>query len=271
MAGPTPPATPTYGSSASTAIGEMLHSISPNVLGIIIFIAGLMVLVLAVFFIYRALRGRGSTGAVALVITPDRKFIRVRLPAQLASRYVYYSGGRVLLFAPKNDHMLMSIDGKERLFIGFAVPVAVGGDVRQYVATSLDPSLAHDVDVTTRSVETEASTVRVGGDIYSIIDRLLQQGRERGLTLRDPVWDVELAYTIDVSKLAGALLDTTYDAVDRTLNALMSSISVESRLTRMFELMMRARQITASSWVRIILIVGIMILILMLILPMLHI
>ncbi len=74
-----------------------------------------------------------------------------------------------------------------------------------------------------------------------------------------------------MSKLAGALLDTTYDAVDRTINALMSSISIESRLTRMFELMMRAKQVTASSWIRIILIVGIMILLLMILLPMLHI
>ena len=270
MAGVTPPAPPST-NPISSAFSQTAHTFT----GVFANPALLLILVLIVLapVILKLLAStrQAKSSVWAILITPERRFIRVPLPAQLGGRYTYTEGGRTVVFMPRNEDMLVGMDGKERLFVGFAVPVAVGGDVKAYVATSLNPLLAHDADVVMKTVRTAAGEVTVTGGLGDVLEKLLQGQTRLKSSFRDPVYDVEIAYSIDLMSLASKYIESQFDIADRLITSLLSTLSIESRINRMFELMIKAKEVTSSNWARMLLIAGMIIIILLIVLSGLHI
>lgn len=276
---PTPPAAPVTSttpppvhvmhaaaSNAASSVFSSLFSMGSTIgVGILYaLIAAMIIIIIAAVFIFIKPNQRRRGGVTLLIITPDRRFFWVKPPMQVGGRYIFTnpSTGGTVAFIPDNNDMLISVDGKERMYIGFAVPLAFGDSTRLWTSTSINPNLAHNLSVLRKVLSLDGAEITIdAGNVLAVLDKLIQS-KEYKATVRDPVYDVEFAYSFNPAHLAESYGRLAVQTIDRILTGAVTLFDIESRLSKMLEIMLKAKAVSGNTWLRILLIAGLILIVL---------
>jgi len=240
VSGPTPPATPvTHVASPFGATTSFFSSFVP------VLVFGLPAL-LILFLVLRALSKRRAKGGKTWVIVSQ------------------------VVFIPNKDHALRLEDGSS-LYFAIGIPIASTPGAKMMVAASFDPLLAVDADLAYRAFAAKASSVEVKAALADVVERLW---RERGAKVdaefHEPITDTRLTVTIDVRRLASALLEAASGAVNDLSESSLLMFNTGTTLTKLTQALTRLQQVAGAKWFQVGLIIIIAIIIIAILLSSLH-
>ncbi len=268
MSGPTPPASPvtaTHVASPFTATQQFFGSFVP------VLIFGLPSL-LILFLVLQALSKRRARGGKTwvIVVHPNGTASRIAVGDVVGPMMLRLGNASQVVFIPNKDHALRLEDGST-LYFAVGVPIASTPGAKMMVAASFDPLLAIDADLAYRAFAAKASTVEVKAALADVVERLW---RERGAKVdaefHEPITDTRLAVTIDVRRLASALLEAASGAVNDLAEASLLMFNTGTTLTKLTQALTRLQQVAGARWFQVGLLILIAIIIIAILLSSLH-
>jgi len=255
MAGPTPPAPPVHGAAASPL--GMTQSFFSAFMPVVEF--GLPAL-LALFLVLNLISRRRATGkgrTWVIVVHPNGTASRLAVGDVVGPMMLRLGNMSQVVFIPNKDHALRLDDGST-LYFAVGIPIASTPGAKMMVASSFDPLLAVDADFAYRAFAAKASSIEVKAALADVVERLW---RERGAKIdeefHEPITDTRLAVSIDVRRLASALLEAASGAVNDLAEAALLLFNTGTTLTKLTQALYKLKQVTSSQWFQI----GILILI----------
>ena len=258
MSGPTPPAPPvTHVASPFGATASFFSSFVP------VLVFGLPAL-LILFLVLQALSKRRARGGKTwvIVVHPNGTASRIAVGDVVGPMMLRLGNASQVVFIPNKDHALRLEDGSS-LYFAIGIPIASTPGAKMMVAASFDPLLAVDADLAYRAFAAKASTVEVKAALADVVERLW---RERGAKVdaefHEPITDTKLTVTIDVRRLASALLEAASGAVNDLSESSLLMFNTGTTLTKLTQALTRLQQVAGAKWFQ----VGIIIIIAMIIL-----
>lgn len=251
MSGPTPPAPPvTHVASPFGATASFFGSFIP------VLIIGLPSL-LILFLVLQALSKRRAKGGKTwvIVVHPNGTASRIAVGDVVGPMMLRLGNASQVVFIPNKDHALRLEDGSS-LYFAIGIPIASTPGAKMMVAASFDPLLAADADLAYRAFAAKASSVEVKAALADVVERLW---RERGAKVdaefHEPITDTRLTVTIDVRRLASALLEAASGAVNDLSESSLLMFNTGTTLTKLTQALTRLKQVTGSQWFQIMIII----------------
>ena len=251
MSGPTPPATPV---TASSSVFGMAHSFFSSFIPVLVF--GLPTLLILVLVLNALSKRRAKGGKTwVIVVHPNGTASRIAVGDVVGPMMLRLGNMSQIVFIPNKDHALRLEDGSS-LYFAIGIPIASTPGAKMMVAASFDPLLAVDADLAYRAFAAKASSVEVKAALADVVERLW---RERGAKVdaefHEPITDTKLTVTIDVRRLASALLEAASGAVNDLSESSLLMFNTGTTLTKLTQALARLKQVSGSQWFQIMLII----------------
>jgi len=269
VSGPTPPAPPVTHAASPSVFGMAQSFFSSFVPVLIIGLPALLILFLVLHVLSRRRAKGGRTWVI--VVHPNGTASRIAVGDVVGPMMLRLGNASQVVFIPNKDHALRLEDGSS-LYFAIGIPIASTPGAKMMVAASFDPLLAVDADLAYRAFAAKASSIEVKAALADVVERLW---RERGAKVdaefHEPITDTKLTVTIDVRRLASALLEAASGAVNDLSESSLLMFNTGTTLTKLTQALARFKQVTSSQWFQIGLLIIMAIVILAIILSAIHI
>jgi len=269
VSAPTPPAPPVTHMASSSVFGMAQSFFSSFGLGLLFGLPAIL-LVFLLFKVLTKARTKGGKTWV-IVVHPNGTASRIAVGDVVGPMMLRLGNASQVVFIPNKDHALRLEDGSS-LYFAIGIPIASTPGAKMMVAASFDPLLAVDADLAYRAFSAKASSIEVKAALADVVERLW---RERGAKVdaefHEPITDTKLTVTIDVRRLASALLEAASGAVNDLSESSLLMFNTGTTLTKLTQALHKLQLAAGSKWFQIGLIIIMAIIILFILLSAIHI